>query len=74
MINSTFKRKWLPKNKMLAKIIPFNKLRETSFINRLNKEPLKVSLAKPCTMIAEDCTPTFPAIAAISGVKKNKFP
>ena len=73
-MTSTFKRKWLPKNKIAARITPFNKLRETSFINRLNKEPLKVSLAKPCTIIAEDCTPTFPAMAAISGVKKNKFP
>ena len=24
--------------------------------------------AKPCTMIAEDCTPTFPAVPAINGI------
>jgi hypothetical protein len=26
--------------------------------------------ASPCTTIAEDCTPTLPAVAAISGMKK----
>jgi len=36
IINSTSKRKWLPKNKMVARINPFSKLNETSFINRLN--------------------------------------
>ena len=74
IITSTFNRKWLPKNNMEAKIIPFNKLKETSLINLLNKVPLKESFAKPCTIIADDCTQTFPAIAAISEVKKNKLP
>ena len=31
---------------MTARITPFNKLKETSFMSRLNKEPLKVSFAK----------------------------
>ena len=40
----------------------------------LNKRSLKVSipkllLARPCTIIAADCTPTLPPIAAINGVK-----
>ena len=42
MMNSTFNRKWLPKNKIIAKITPFNKLKETSLTNLLNQEPLKV--------------------------------
>ena len=32
------------------------------------RDPLTTSFAKPWTIIAEDWTPTFPAIAAISGV------
>jgi hypothetical protein len=35
------------KNKMDARIAPLNKLKDTSFIKRLNKEPLNVLLAKP---------------------------
>jgi hypothetical protein len=54
-------------------IAPLSKLNAISLINLLNKEPLKVLFARPCTIL-EDCTSTFPAIAAISGVKKNKFP
>jgi hypothetical protein len=56
---------------MDARIAPLNKLKDTSFIKRLNKEPLNVLLAKPWTI--EDCTPTFPAIAAIKGVKRIDF-
>jgi hypothetical protein len=41
-------------------------------INLLNKELLKV-LCKTLHNIRR-LHPTFPAIAAISGVKKNKFP
>jgi hypothetical protein len=44
---------------MDARIAPLNKLKDTSFIKRLNKEPLNVLLAKPWTIIAEDCTPHF---------------
>ena len=54
IMNSTLRRKWLPRKRIVAKIKPLSKLNETSFINRLNNEPLKVSLAKPCTIIAED--------------------
>ena len=37
-------------------------------IRQFNKLPFTLSLAKPCTIIALDCTPTFPAMAAINGV------
>ena len=50
---------------------PFIRARPTSLSSLLNKLPFTLSLAKPCTIIALDCTPTFPAIAAIRGVKKN---
>ena len=58
---------------MLANINPFKRVSETSFTSRLNSVPLSVLFANPCTMIADDCTPTLPAIAAMSGVKKNKL-
>ena len=53
------------------RISPLIKLNPNSFKSRLIKLPFTTLLASPCTIIAEDCTPTFPAIAAISGVKKN---
>jgi hypothetical protein len=71
MINSTFRRNDFLKNNIV--ISPFNKLSDTSLTNLLNKDPLNVLFAKPCTIIAEDCTPTFPAIAAISSVKRINF-
>ena len=37
-------------------------------VNLEKREPLTRSFARPWTIIAEDCTPTFPAIAAINGV------
>ena len=51
-----------------AKKNPLIRLKPTSLTSLLIREPLTTSLARPCTIIAEDCTPTFPAIAAISGV------
>ena len=48
-------------------------LSNISLPNLRQVEPISELLARPCTIIAEDCTPTFPAIAAISGVKKNKI-
>ena len=53
--------------------MPFNKPRDSSFNKRLIIGPIIVLLAIPCTIIAEDWTPTFPAIAAIRGVNKNNF-
>ena len=38
IITSTFNRKWLPKNNMEARIIPFNKLKETSLIKQILQE------------------------------------
>ena len=60
------------KNKNRAKIAPFSVANNISFINLLLTLPFTSSFAKPCTIMALDCTPTFPAIAAIKGVKKNK--
>ena len=58
-------------NTMAARKIPFTKARLISLNIRFSNEPRKLSFASPCTMIAEDCTPTFPAMAAMSGVKKT---
>ena len=58
-------------NKTMANARPFNAANSISLTRRLLILPFTSSLAKPCTIIAEDCTPTFPAIAAINGVKKN---
>ena len=53
------------------RIIPLIRLNPNSFNNLVIKLPLTTSFAKPWTIIADDCTPTFPAMAAIKGVKKN---
>ena len=47
---------------------PLIKLKLISFNNLDQIEPLNTSLAIPWTIIADDWTPTFPAIAAINGV------
>ena len=41
-------------NKNKAKIMPFKAAKNISFISRLLTLPLTSSLAKPCTIIAED--------------------
>lgn len=53
------------------RINPFNNANNISFINLLLMLPLMSSLARPCTIIALDCTPTLPAIAAINGVNRK---
>src|SRR5690554_3966658 len=53
-------------------MVLFNSASNISFASRFQIEPEMELFAKPCTIIAEDCTPTFPAIAATKGVKKNK--
>ena len=50
----TLSKKWLPANKITAKITPFKRLSEISLIKRFQSDPLMVLFAKPCTIIAED--------------------
>ena len=57
------------KNKITDKITPLRIDKKVSLIYLLFTLPLMSSLASPCTIIALDWTPTFPAIAAIKGVK-----
>ena len=71
---SKLSKKTPPKTNNPAKTNPLKRLNSTSFSKRFNKDPRNEPLAKPCNTIAEDCTPTFPAIAAINGTKKNKAP
>lgn len=52
-----------------AKINPEAAATPTSFNKVLKVSLLRVLLAKPCTIIADACTPMFPAVAAISGTK-----
>ena len=54
--------------RMMARAKPLMRLSPISLKSRFSIEPLTTLLARPCTMMAEDCTPTFPAMAAISGV------
>ena len=49
-------------------MIPFKIVKLISLNSLEIKLSFITSFAKPCTTIADDCTPTFPAIAAISGV------
>mgnify|MGYP007079438107 CR=1 FL=1 len=58
------------KNKKIASITPFKAANNISFSNLLLILPFTSSLARPCTIIADDCTPTFPAIEAISERRK----
>ena len=60
-------------NSITANIVQFKSASSISLKTLWPILPLTSSLAIPCTTIAEDCTPTLPAIAAISGVKKNKM-
>ncbi len=71
-LTSNPKRKIPPTISKIAKTTPLNKLNTISLKSLLSKEPFKLLFAKPCKTIAEDCTPTFPAIAAIKGTKKEK--
>ena len=47
MINSYPSRKCVPKINITAKILPFNKLNDNSFNNRVQKLPVIELLAKP---------------------------
>ena len=58
-------------NKNTANIMPFSVAISISLIKRLLMLPLMSSLANPWTMMALDWTPTFPAMAAISGVNNR---
>ena len=55
---------------ILAQMAPFRSPTLSSFARRLAmSEVLMFEVARPCTTIADDCTPTFPPIAAMSGIK-----
>ncbi len=60
-------------SRITASIIPLRVANSISLTSRLLTLPFKSSFANPWTMIALDCTPTLPAMAAISGVKKNRI-
>ena len=52
-------------------IIPLINPTLNSFNNfGANFSLIMVLLANPCTMIEDDCTPTFPPVAPIKGIKK----
>src|SRR5690554_8086042 len=55
-------------------MVLFNSASNISFASRFQIDTEIELYDKPCTIIEEDCTPTFPAIAATNGVKKNKVP
>ncbi len=72
-VNISLCQNQVKRNSSTANINPLTIASENSFNKRFPILPFKSSFAKPCTIIAEDCTPTFPAIAAISGVKKKRI-
>lgn len=61
------------RNNKTQQIRPFNNATLNSLIKRLYQLSIpKLFAAKPCTIMAEDCTPTFPPMAVINGIKKAK--
>ena len=60
---SALKAKWLTNITIPAIVPPLMSPKRNSFSNRLIISPSIELFAKPCTTIADDCTPTFPAVA-----------
>ena len=70
ILGSGYKKTDIKNNKQ-QHIKPFTNATPNSLINRFDQWDIpKLFAANPCTMIAEDCTPTLPPIAVINGIKK----
>ena len=52
---------------------PLIRLNPTSLKSRWTSEPLTTLLAKPCTMMAEDCTPHFRPWLQSVGYRRTSF-
>ena len=68
LIDKSWLTIWPKIIKITERAKPLIRLSPTYIKSLFSNEPFTKSFAKPWTIIAEDCTPTLPAIAAIKGV------